>query len=249
MIISVSNQKGGVGKTTTVQGVSASLKSRGYKVLMIDLDPQGNLSDAVKSDNKNNTIYEVMKKEVSINDAIQHTDSGDIIPSNILLSAAEMEFTKLGREKLLFECFQELNIKYDYIIIDTPPALSILTINAFTASNNIIIPMEADMFSLLGLGQLNTTIAQVIKYSNKDLKVAGILLTKHDTRTLLSQAVTDKINAYANNLNTIVFKTFIRKSVSIREAQISQSNIIDYSPKANAQTDYVTFVDEFLERI
>jgi len=249
MIIAVTNQKGGVGKTTTSQALASGLHATGCKVLIIDLDPQANLSTALNVDNRQLTIYEVLKKEVGIVEAIQTTSSGDIIPANILLSAAEMEFTMLGREQLLKEALTEIQKNYDYIVIDTPPALSILTINAFTAAQKLIIPMEADMFSLQGLGQLHTTILQVKKYSNKDLEIGGILLTKHNPRTNLAKDILENLNTLIKQLNTRLFKTTIRASISIREAQISQMDIIDYAPNSNAQTDYRNFVAEFLSEV
>lgn len=247
MIISISNQKGGVGKTTTTQSLAAVLKHKGYKVLMIDLDPQSNLSTALNANNDQVvTIYEVMKNECTIIDAIQSTESGDIVPSSMLLSVADMEFTKLGREQMLKEALDPVKDQYDYIVIDTPPALSVLTLNAFTASDKLIIPMEADMFSLQGLGQLNSTVQQVVKYSNKDLVIAGVLLTKHNPKTNLAKNVTTAISQCATQLNTKLFNTYIRNGISIREAQINQENIMKYSPMANAQSDYLKFVDEFL---
>lgn len=247
MIISVTNQKGGVGKTTTAQSLGAGLTAKKFKVLLIDLDPQGNLSYSIGADADKQTIYEVLKKDVDVSDVIQKTSSADIIPANILLSGAELEFTKTGREYLLDEILSKLTTIYDYIIIDTPPALSVLTINAFTASDKLIIPMGADMFSLQGIGQLKSTIDQVKRYCNKKLEVEGILLTKHNPRTILSKDLTDVVNNVAKQLNTKVFKSFIRSSVSIQEAQTQQTNIIDYAPTATAQSDYLKFIDEFLK--
>ena len=246
MIISVTNQKGGVGKTTTAQSMASGLTARKFKVLLVDLDPQGNLSYSIKANTENITIYEVLKNESKIEKAIQTTSTADIIPANILLSGAELEFTKTGREYLLNEALTPLKVIYDYIIIDTPPALSVLTINAFTASDKLIIPMGADMFSLQGIGQLNSTIEQVKKYCNNKLEVGGILLTKYNPRTLLSKDLTTIVNDVAIKLKTKVFKNYIRASVSIQEAQTEQANILSYAPTANAQSDYNKFVDEFL---
>jgi chromosome partitioning protein len=249
MIISITNQKGGVGKTTTTQSLGAGLTAKKFKVLLVDLDPQGNLSYSLGANTDKYTIYEVLKKDVDVSEVIQNTSSADIIPANILLSGAELEFTKTGREYLLDEILTKLKLLYDYIIIDTPPALSVLTINAFTASDKLIIPMGADMFSLQGIGQLKSTIDQVKKYCNKKLEVEGILLTKHNPRTILSKDLIEVINNVANQLNTKVFKNFIRSSVSVQEAQTQQTNIIDYAPTANAQNDYIKFIDEFLEDV
>lgn len=249
MIISVTNQKGGVGKTTTAQSMAAGLKKKGYKVLLLDLDPQANLSYSLGADTEKATIYEILKKETNTKDLIQSTLYADIIPSNILLSGAELEFTKTGREYLLKEVLTPLRSKYDYIIIDTPPALGILTINAFVASDRLIIPMGADVFSLQGIGQLSNTISQVKKYCNNNLQISGILLTKYNPRTILSKDITTTIkDKIATQLSTKVFKTFIRSSVSIQEAQTQQTNILEYAPNATAQIDYAKFVDEFIKR-
>lgn len=247
MIISITNQKGGVGKTTTAQAMGAILTEKEYKVLLVDLDPQGNLSYSVNADTENNTLYELLKKEVLVEDTIQKTSTADIIPANILLSGAEQEFTKTGREYLLAEILLPLRSKYDFIIIDTPPALSILTINAFTASDKIIIPMGADMFSLQGVGQLGNTISQVKKYCNKNLSVEGILLTRYNPRTLLSKDLAQIVSDVATKLESKVFKTYIRSSISIQEAQTEQENIFKYAPDANAQLDYKKFVEEFIK--
>lgn len=246
MIIAITNQKGGVGKTTTTQSMAAILTDKGFKVLCVDLDPQANLSFSVGANNEGYTIYEVLKNEVPIEKVIQNSDTSDIIPSNILLSGAELEFTKTGREYILRESLGSLKDKYDYIIIDTPPALGILTINAFAASDKLIIPMGADIFSLQGIVQLNNTINEVKKYCNNSLIVEGILLTKYNTRTILSKEMLETIIQAASQLGTKVFSRYIRSSVSIQEAQTEQANIFNYSPKSNAQEDYRMFIEEFL---
>lgn len=174
-VISISNQKGGVGKTTTTAAVAAGFKLKGHKVLCVDLDPQSNLSFSSGAETEDcPTIYEILKGEVKAGFSIQKVPSFDIISSNILLSGIELEFTQTGREYLLKEALEGVKDKYDYIFIDTPPALSILTVNAFTASDYIIIPMLADIFSLQGIAQLSETIDRVRKYCNPNLKVEGI---------------------------------------------------------------------------
>ncbi len=178
-VISVSNQKGGVGKTTTTGAVAAGFKLKGYKVLCVDLDPQSNLSFSSGAETEDcPTIYEILKGEAKSSFSIQKMSSFDIISSNILLSGIELEFTQTGREYLLKEALNTVKDKYDYIFIDTPPALSILTVNAFTASDYIIIPMLADIFSLQGIAQLSETIDRVRRYCNPNVKVEGIVLTK-----------------------------------------------------------------------
>ena len=244
-IISVANQKGGVSKTTTVQAITTLLNKRGHNVLAIDLDPQGNLSFAMGTNIDNTpTIYNVLKGELSASDILQHTKSGDILPSNILLSGADTEFTMTGREYLLKEAISDISKQYEYIIIDCPPSLSILTINAFVTSHYIIIPVLADVFSLQGMGQLNNTIQSVKKYCNSGLKVVGILLTRFNNRTNLSKHIQKLLTNTTKNMDTILFKTFIRNSVSLQETQYQREDLINYDNKSNAMLDYIDFLDE-----
>ena len=248
-VISISNQKGGVGKTTTVGAIAAGFKIKGYKVLCVDLDPQSNLSFSSGAETEGcPTIYEVLKGEVKTSFSIQKMPSFDIISSNILLSGLELEFTQTGREFLLQEALASVKDKYDFIIIDTPPALSILTVNAFTASDYIIIPMLADIFSLQGIAQLSETIERVKKYCNSNLKVEGIVLTKFNKRTILSREIKGTAELIAEELGTNLFNTTIRSSVAIKEAQTNQQEIFSYAPKNTAVQDYKDFVNELIER-
>lgn len=248
-IISFANQKGGVGKTTTTCAIAAGLKEKGNRVLCIDLDPQSNLTFSVGAQAEDcASIYNVLKGEIKPLFAVQKTNLFDIISSNILLSGVELEFTQTGREFLLKEAISSLAPKYDYILIDTPPALSILTVNAFTASDSIIIPMNADIFSLQGLAQLSETVEKVKTYCNHKLKIEGIVLTKFNSRTLLSKEVLGTAELIANELKTQVFKTTIRMSVAIMEAQTNQINMFEYAPKNNAVLDYKSLVEELIEK-
>jgi len=248
MILSIANQKGGVGKTTTAQALYSGLILKGFKVLAIDLDPQSNLSTALGADTGDgvNTIFDVMSGKVQdVHSAIQQIGDGFILPSNILLSGAEREFvSKMKREELLISPLNSICDEYDFIIIDTPPSLGILTINAFVASNKIIIPVGADAFSLQGVSQLADTIETVKGFFPVD--IGGILLTRYNSRTCLSQELTKVIENAATQLNTKVFNSRIRSSVSIQEAQAQQMNILDYANNS-AQLDYKNFVDEFLK--
>jgi len=204
-VISVSNQKGGVGKTTTTGAVAAGFKLKGYRVLCVDLDPQSNLSFSSGAETEDcPTIYEILKGEAKTSFSIQKMPSFDIISSNILLSGIELEFTQTGREYLLKEALNTVKDKYDYIFIDTPPALSILTVNAFTASDYIIIPMLADIFSLQGIAQLSETIDRVRKYCNPNVKVEGIVLTKYNKRTVLSREIKGTAELIPEQLNTFI---------------------------------------------
>lgn len=248
-IISVTNQKGGVGKTTTTGAVAAGYKLKGYKVLCVDLDPQANLSFSAGAETEDcPTIYEILKGEANTSFSIQKMDSFDIISSNILLSGIELEFTQTGREYLLKEALSSVKDKYDYIFLDTPPALSILTVNAFTASDFIIIPMLADIFSLQGIAQLSETIDRVRRYCNSNVKVEGIVLTKFNMRTVLSREIKGTAELIAERLNTEIFNTTIRSSVAVMEAQTNQLDIYNYSPKNGAAKDYMDLVEELIER-
>lgn len=248
-VISISNQKGGVGKTTTTGTVAAGFKLKGYKVLCVDLDPQSNLSFSSGAETEDcPTIYEILKGEVKTSFSIQKMPSFDIISSNILLSGIELEFTQTGREYLLKEALNTVSDRYDYIFIDTPPALSVLTVNAFTASDYIIIPMLADIFSLQGIAQLAETIDRVRKYCNPKLKVEGIVLTKYNKRTILGREIKGTAELIAEQLNTSIFNSTIRSSVAIMEAQTNQQDIYNYSPKNAVARDYKNLVEELIER-
>lgn len=249
-VIAFSNQKGGVGKTTTTCAIATGLKMRGYSVLCIDLDPQSNLTFSAGGQSDDcATIYEVLKGEVKPLFAIQKTPMFDLIPSNILLSGIELEFTQNGREFLLRDAIVSITGKYDFIFIDTPPALSILTVNAFSAADGILIPMNGDIFSLQGLAQLSETVERVRTYCNPSLKIIGIILTKFDGRSLLSREVLGTAKMIAKQIKTKVFKTTVRLSIAIIEAQTNQENMYDYSPKNGAVCDYSSLVDELLKEV
>lgn len=248
-VISISNQKGGVGKTTTTCSLAAGLKKKGFRVLAVDLDPQGNLGFSVGADTETSaTIYDVLKGEIRTQFAIQKLSCMDVIISSILLSGIELEFTNTGREFLLKEALRPVEDLYDYILLDTPPALGILTINAFTASDTIIVPMLSDIFSLQGIAQLYETVERVKTYCNPNLCIGGILLTRFNPRTLLSREIRGTAELIARDLNIRLFDTFIRTSVAASEAQSVQKSIFDYAPENNIAQDYRAFIDELLSK-
>jgi chromosome partitioning protein len=245
-IIAVSNQKGGVGKTTTVGAVASGLKNKGFRVLAIDFDPQSNLSFSMGANTESITIYNVLKGESSPFEAIQHTNVTDIIASNILLSGIELEYTESGREFLLRDALKPLNNFYDYIIIDTPPTLGVLTVNAYTAAQHIIVPMLADIFSLQGITQIVETVNYVAKYCNPEVSILGILLTKFNPRTRLGMEILGTAQMISSDLGIPLFNATIRSSVVISEAQTLQQNILNYSPRNKAVSDYAAFVEELV---
>ena len=247
-IIAVTNQKGGVGKTTTTLALSEGLMKKGYKVLAVDLDPQANLSFSLGGDTDDApTVYELLNGEVKPRFVVQRTAHVDLIASNILLSGVELEHVHEGREFLLKDALKVLESKYDYIIIDTPPALSILTVNAFAAAEYLVIPMLADIFSLQGIAQLSDTISRVKQTCNKDLQVGGILLSRYNDRTVLGRRIKETAEMVAGQMGTKVYKTTIRASIAIQEAQTNQSNIYSYAPRSAGVRDYLDFVTELLK--
>lgn len=248
--ITLSNQKGGVAKTTTTGALASGLSKKGYKVIAVDLDPQCNLSLGSGADilNMDQTLYDVFKGSAELQDIITDTQMGyDLITGGLSLAGADMEFTKQGREFMLREALESIQFDYDYCVIDTPPTLGILTVNALTASDSVVIPLTADLFSIQGLSQFNLLVESVRKYSNKDLKIAGLLITRHDERTNISKALMDQINKSAESLGSKVFSQPIRNSVAVRESQVLKSDLFTEAPKANATVDYLTFIDEFLK--
>ena len=182
-----------------------------------------------------------------ITDIIQRTAVCDVIPASPLLSRADIEIDTVGKEYKLREALAPVQNNYDFILIDCPPALSILTVNALVAADEIIIPAQADIFSLQGIGQLYNTIGTVKKYCNPALNIKGILLTRHNSRTIFSRDLADTISQTAAQLKTKIFKTVIRENISLKEAQTNQQDIFTYEPKSNAAYDYNKFINELLE--
>lgn len=248
--IVLANQKGGCCKTTTASTLAHGLYQRGYTVLCVDLDPQSNLTFGFGGDVMGTvSLYDVFRGQASTGDILQHIRiSGlDLITGGLNLSAADMEFTQTGREYMLRECLEDMQDDYDYCIIDTAPTLGILTVNALTAADMVIIPLTPDAFAIQGLGQLNLLIERVRKYSNRNLQIAGLLVTKYDDRTNITKSLMERIHSSAGKLGTRVFKQPIRKSVAVREVQLFQSDIFSEAPKSNAAKDYNSFMDELLE--
>lgn len=247
-VITIANQKGGVGKTTTASVLISGLTEKGYKVLGIDLDAQTNLTTSMGADSKR-TALGVLTGECEAADAIVHTPTGDLIPSSTRLSTADVLLDETGKEYKLTEAIESIKKDYDYIIIDTPPSLGILTINALTACDYAIVPAQADLYSLQGISELAKTIDAIRKYTNPHIKVAGILLTMFNGRTRIAQEVVEILEKLAAQLNTKVFKTKIRASVKATEIQFKKGGLFKYAPRATVTEDYRNWIEELLRTL
>lgn len=249
-IFSVNIQKGGCGKTTTVQAMAEILsKEYGKKVLCVDTDPQCNLTTVSGVDLmacQEHNLYSLLKETNTLEECIVHTKYYDLIPGSLLLSYADTEFNRTGKEYFLKEKLQ--NADYDFIMIDTPPALGLLNIMSLTASTRVLIPTECSYLSMVGLNQLYETIRTVCKYSNKDLTIAGILMIKYSSRANLNASVADGLVQMAERMGTKVFDTKIRETIKVREAQSQQEPLLDWDPNCSSVCDYHDFVKELIQR-
>ncbi len=245
----VINQKGGVGKSTTALAIGAGLKNKGYKILFIDLDAQGNLTYTLGGKLQGYNAMGILERPETTPQEIQVTAQGDLIASAPTLASADSIITQTGKEYRLKEALETISGNYDFCIIDTPPALGILTVNALTACKSAIIPAQADIFSLQGISQLNDTIQTVKKYCNPELSILGIVLTRFNGRTIIRQEIADLLEETAKQLNTKVFSARIRECTALVEAQARKQSIYDYAPKSNASADYTALVNEIIDKI
>ena len=246
-VTAVINQKGGVGKSTTVHALCSGLKLKGYSTLTVDCDPQCNLSDTMQADTAGKGTHEALNG-TPITELIQHTPHGDIIPSSAELAGSDREFVDVGREYLLSIALEPILNNYSHIILDCPPSLTILSVNALCACTDALIPMTADMYSLQGLSQLFTTINKVRQFCRKDVHIAGLLMCRHNSRSILSRDFMEMLESKATELGTSLFKTVIRESVSIREAQAQRESIFAYAADSRPAADYESFIKEYLEQ-
>lgn len=242
--LAFTNQKGGVGKTTTTINTGAGLSKMGFKVLLIDMDPQANLTYSLKmhTSRLDKNVYHVLKGKLSIAEAIMpHTDF-DILPSSIELSGAEMELVnEPARETLLQYALQELNDEYDYVLIDCPPNLGLLTLNAFTAADELVIVLQSEYLALHGLSKLMDVIKVVQKRLNKNLKVEGIVCTLYDQRKNLNREVVGHIRDY---FGSKVFNTVIRDNIALAEAPSHHKTIFEYDGDSFGAEDYLMLAKE-----
>lgn len=247
--MSIANQKGGVGKTTSSVNLSAGLASLGNKVLLIDTDPQGNATSGLGINKADVTycIYNMLVEEVEAEDVVVSTDTVnlDIIPATIQLAGAEIELVQImSREMRLRKALENLQDKYDYIIIDCPPSLGLLTLNALTASDSVIIPVQCEYYALEGLSQLLNTIRLVQKHLNKQLMIEGVLLTMLDARTNLGIEVVEEVKKYFQDK---VYKSIIPRNIRLSEAPSHGQPIINYDPKSKGAEVYLELAKEVMQ--
>ena len=247
-IIAVANQKGGVGKTTTTVNLSAILAKKGKKVILIDADPQGNATSGLGVDKDNvKSLYDVLVNEEPIEEILEDTSIKNlkVCPSNINLAGAEVELVSLmSREYRLKEQLDMAKDNYDFILIDCPPSLGLITLNAFTAADSVLIPVQCEYYALEGLGQLLNTINLVKKHLNKNIQIEGALLTMYDIRTNLSNQVVKEVKKYFEDK---VYKTVIPRNVRLSEAPSYGLPITEYDPRSKGAKSYEKFAKEFLK--
>ena len=247
-VISMANQKGGVAKTTSTVNLAAALKERGKRVLVVDLDPQSNLtmSFGIDPEHLAKSMFDVLVHRLPISEVIHHREV-DVAASSIDLAGAELALSsQIGRERALSKAIDEVKHQYDFILFDTPPSLGLLTINAFTASTGVIVPVQLEYLSLRGLVQLESTLQMIREHLNPVVKIEGILPTMVDGRTVHGREALDLLQA---NFQDLVFDTRIRKSVKLAEAPVQGGSVLSYQPDGQGAMAYRALAEEVLSRV
>lgn len=244
-VISLLNHKGGVGKTTSAINIGAGLVELGYRILLIDLDPQANLSLSLGIPRQGVTIYESLMGESDLS-PFEVRKNLHVVTSSLDLSSAEMELVnEAGREYILRELFAGVEDDYDYIIIDCPPSLGLLTLNALTSSQQVIIPLQTEFLALQGLAKIKQVIQKVKLRLNKDLHISGVLATMYDKRKVLNRDVVETIQKY---FGPLLLETYIRDNVALAEAPASRQDIFSYAKNSNGAKDYLAVCKEIIDR-
>lgn len=245
-IIAFGNHKGGVSKTTTTASVGSILASKGYEVLVIDLDAQANLTVSLLKEEPDDSIYYALTGKSEDLPIVPVSEHLSICPASLQLAMAELEMNAvISREKILSGLLEPIKSRYDFVLIDCPPSLGVLTLNAFTAANEIIIPLIAEVLPFKGLTMINNFIGKVQKSLNPAAHVSGILLARWES-TKLSREIETRLR---QQLGDLVFKTKIRKNITIAEAPLESVNIVEFAPKCNGALDYQAFTDELLNMV
>lgn len=247
--VSIFNQKGGVGKTTTIINLGAAIGKKNKKVLIVDVDPQGNTTSGLglNKRNLNTSTYDLLINEIPVKESIVKTSAENVflVPSNVELAGAEVELVKLeNRELRLKKALEEVYSEYDYIFIDCPPSLGVLSINALVASNSVLIPIQCEYYALEGVSQLVDTIKLVKRSLNPSLEIEGVVLSMFDGRTNLSIQVVDEVKKHFRGK---VYTSIIPRNVRLAEAPSYGLSVIDYDPKSRGAEAYIDLAEEFLE--
>lgn len=244
--ITVLSRKGGTGKTTTVHALGSGLIKQGKRVLFVDMDGQANLTLTFGANENELNAYDLLCNKADIKDTIQQTAQGDIIPGNELLHASEKFLEGANDTFILSKALEEIKKQYDYCIIDTPAALGMVTINSIIAADKIIVPVQADLYSVQGVPRIMETFEAIKESCGEKRKIDGLLITRYNPRTTISKSIFNDLQEIAAKYKTKVYNTTIRECAALKEAELMQQNIFDYAPKSNGAKDYTEFINEFV---